>query len=49
MRAIRGLAKVNQSYKTIIAILYEAGARRIEVLNLRYGDVEEWEYSCKLK
>ncbi len=49
MRAIRGLAKVNQPYKTIIAILYEAGARRIEVLNLRYGDVEEWEYSCKLK
>lgn len=35
-------------YKAIIAILYEGGLRRCEALNLRYGDVQDWDVGYKI-
>ncbi len=37
-----------QPYKAVLALLYEGGLRRSEVLSLRYGDVEPWDYGYKV-
>ena len=40
---------VAQPYKTILAIAYETGARRGEILNLKVGDVEDAEDYIKIR
>lgn len=36
-------------YKSLVAVMYETGARISEVLGVRYGDVEAFEYGFKVR
>lgn len=42
------IQNAHQPYKALIAVLYEGGLRRCEALNLRYGDVKDWDVGYKV-
>ncbi len=42
------IENARQPYKAIIVLLYEDSLRRCEALNLRYGDVKDWDVGYKI-
>jgi len=42
------IEKARQPYKALIAVLYEGGLRRCEALNLKYGDVGDWDVGYRV-